>query len=156
MKRSNSLREIIAPSETLILIHKFLNNLFLLILKGRLHVRDSLKINALLSVYFAYPLYLLGSHLVSKRLVYNDEDETWGKKPTTTRKSLNVNCYRDNCTFNPFRVDVFQRLLPQVPPVAIISLRSLLRFTFYPFRVIITFTIASTKAIHILPLRSKD
>jgi hypothetical protein len=38
--------------------------------------------------------------------------------------------------FNPFGVGALGAYLPQVSPVAIISLRSLLRFTFNPFGVI--------------------
>jgi hypothetical protein len=61
--------EIIAPGETLILIHKFLNTLFLLILNNRPHVGNPLKI----SVSERVSVVLLGMRPVSKRLVYNDE-----------------------------------------------------------------------------------
>jgi len=63
---------LVSLAKVLILIHKFLTNLFLLILKDRLHVGDPLEI----SVYFEYPLYLSGMHSVSKRLMYNDESKS--------------------------------------------------------------------------------
>jgi hypothetical protein len=60
------------PGGTLILRHKFLNTLFLWILNNRLHVGNPLKI----SVSERVSVVLLGMHLVSKRLVYNDEGGT--------------------------------------------------------------------------------